>query len=362
MAFGAERFRRLPRQNRRLRQIFLALLTMASEGQTILSQELQQRSLGLVVFESALMMFINILAFIGNMLVCWAVYRNQRLRTIPNIYVVTLAISDALMAVLCMPMSVVLLMTGEWPFSSAVCHFQGFFCFFCALYSLLLMTATAVNRYFRVVKPNLYRQRFKVKSTCISVVAMTLFAAFGAGLSSMAQWATFIVHYGKVICFMDFDTPYLDMAYMAYLDVIYISVPIGIITFAYYKIFTTIKQHNQEMNNTRKGATLRLNVEEVKITKALFAAVLGFILCWGPIAIIDMVDSFSAHKLAIPRQVFMLYIYLGFGSCFINPVIYGVMNRAFRAEFLRVLTFWKRKNEVVQLDGTITVAALSFSQ
>ncbi|PFX33459.1 putative G-protein coupled receptor 45 [Stylophora pistillata] len=235
---------------------------MANEGQTILSEELQQRSLGLVVFESALMMCINILAFTGNMLVCWAVYRNQRLRTIPNIYVGTLAISDALMAVLCMPMSVVLLVTGQWPFSSAVCHFQGFFCFFCALFSLLLMTATAVNRYFRVVKPNLYRQRFKVKSTCISVVAITLFAAFGAGLSSLAQWATFIVHYGKVICFMDFDTPQLDMAYMAYLDVIYISVPIGIITFAYYKIFKTIKHHNEEMNNTRKGVTLRLNVEE----------------------------------------------------------------------------------------------------
>ena len=335
---------------------------MANEGQTILSEELQQRSLGLVVFESALMMCINILAFTGNMLVCWAVYRNQRLRTIPNIYVVTLAISDALMAVLCMPMSVVLLVTGQWPFSSAVCHFHGFFCFFCALFSLLLMSATAVNRYFRVVKPNLYRQRFKVKSTCISVVAITLFAAFGAGLSSLAQWATFIVHYGKVICFMDFDTPQLDMAYMAYLDVIYISVPIGIITFAYYKIFKTIKHHNEEMNNTRKGVTLRLNVEEVRITKALFATVLGFILCWGPIAIIDMVDSFSAHKLAIPREVFMLYIYLGFGSCSINPVIYGVMNRAFRAEFLQVLTFWKRKDEVIQLGEAFTVTALSASQ
>ena len=144
---------------------------------------------------------------------------------------------------------------------------------------------------------------------------------------------------------MQFETPHLDMAYMAYLDVIYISVPIGIITFAYYKIFITIKQHNQMMNITRKEANLRLNVEEVKVTKALFAAVLGFILCWGPIAIIDMVDSFSAHKLAIPRQVFILYIYLGFGSCTINPVIYGVMNRAFRAEFLRVLTFCRRKNE-----------------
>jgi len=245
-----------------------------------------------------------------------------------------------------MPMSGVLLVTGQWPFSGAVCHFQGFFCFFFALYSLLLMTATAVNRYFRVVKPNLYRKHFKVKSTLLSVVVIILFAALGAGLSSMAQWATFIVHYGKVICFMNFKSPELDMGYIAYLDVFYIAIPIGIISFTYYKIFKNIKQHNRGMNNTRQGSILRLNVEEVKITKSLFAAVLGFIICWGPIAVIDLVDSYSRHQLAIPRQIFLLYIYLGFGSCSINPVIYGVMNRAFRAEFLRLLTFWRRHNEV----------------
>ena len=324
----------------------LTLIEMEKEGQEILSRELLGRTDALVVLESGLMILVNFLAFTGNLMVCWAVYSNHRLRTIPNIYVVTLAISDALMAVLCMPMSVVLLITGQWPFSGAICHFQGFFCFFCALYSLLLMTATAVNRYFRVVKPNRYRQHFKVKSTCLSVVIITLFAAIGAGLSSMTQWATFIVHYGKVICFMDFKSPQLDMGYMAYLDVFYITIPIGIISFAYYKIFKTIKQHNQEMNSTREGTTLRLNVEEVKVTKALFAAVLGFILCWGPIAVIDQVDSYTAHKLAIPREVFLLYIYLGFGSCSINPFIYGVMNRAFREEFLRVLTFWRRNGEV----------------
>ena len=319
---------------------------MAAEAQEVLSRELQERPDGLVVVESGLMIFINFLAFTGNLMVCWAVYRNQRLRTIPNIYVVTLAISDALMAVLCMPMTVVLLITGDWPFSEAVCHFHGFFCFFCALYSLLLMTATAVNRYFRVVKPSIYRRRFKVKSTFLSIFVITLLAAFGAGLSSMAQWASFIVHYGKVICFMDFKTPQIDMGYMAFLDVFYIGIPIGIISFAYYTIFKMIKVHNREMDKTRQGASLAINVEEVKVTKALFAAVLGFSLCWGPIAIIDLVDSYTQHKLGIPRQVFMLYIYLGFGSCSINPVIYGVMNRAFRAEFLRVLLFWRKQNEV----------------
>lgn len=328
---------------------------MATEGQEVLARELRERKDGLVVLESGLMIFINFMAFTGNSMVCWAVYRNHRLRTIPNMYVVTLAISDALMAVLCMPMTVVLLITGEWPFSGAVCHFQGFFCFFCALYSLLLMTATAVNRYFRVVKPTLYRRHFKVKSTFLSIIAITLAAGLGAGLSSMAQWATFIVHYGKVICFMDFKTPQIDMGYMAFLDVIYIAIPIGIISFAYYTIFKMIKGHNKEMNTTRQGTNLSLNVEEIRVTKALFATVLGFILCWGPIATIDMVDSYTQHKLAIPREVFLLYIYLGFGSCSINPVIYGVMNRAFRAEFLQVLAFWKRRNDVDPIQNTFSL-------
>ena len=147
------------------------------------------------------------------------------------------------------------------------------------------------------------------------------------------------------------------MGYMAYLDVFYIAIPIGIISFAYYNIFKTIRKHNQEMNNTRQGVVLRLNVEEVKITKALFAAVLGFSICWGPIAVIDLVDSYSRHQLAVPRQVFLLYIYLGFGSSSINPVIYGVMNRAFREEFVRVLTFWRRPNEV-DFVRTFTVQSL----
>ena len=325
---------------------------MTDKEQEVLFRALQERPQGLVVMESVLMVAINFMAFTGNLMVCWAIYRNERLRTIPNIYVVTLAISDSLMAVLCMPLSVVLLITGQWPFSQSVCHFQGFFCFFCALYSLLLMTATAVNRYFRVVKPNVYRRRFKVRSTIISVLFIAMVAGLGAGLSSMTRLATFIVHYGKVICFMDFKTPQIDMGYMAFLDAVYIAIPIGVIVFAYYKIFKTIKGHNRDVITTRQSGPLSVNVEEIRVTKALFATVLGFILCWGPIATIDMVSSFTEHKIAIPRQVFALYIYLGFGSCSINPVIYGVMNRAFRTEFYRVLTFWRKKNFVEPINKT----------
>ena len=322
-------------------------MRMVAEGQEELFRELRERPDGLAVVESCLLVFINFLAFTGNLMVCWAVYRNQRLRTVTNIYVVTLAISDALMAVLCMPLSIALLATADWPFSEAVCNFQGFFCFFCAIFSLLLMTATAVNRYHRVVKPSLYRRRFKVKSTSLSIVFIALLAILCAGLLPMTKWATFNLHYGKGVCFMDFKIPQWKMGYMAFLDFFFVVVPVGIISIAYYKIFQAIKEHNRMMNTAKKrqAATLSINVEEVKVTKALFAAVLGFSLCWGPMAAVDIVEAFTA--LAIPRQVFSMYMYLGYGSCSINPVIYGVMNRAFRVEFLRALTFCRRKHDAV---------------
>lgn len=325
-------------------------MKMVADGQEELAHELRERADDLVVLESCVLIFIIFMAFAGDSMVCLAVYRSHRLRTITNMYVVSLALLDALLVVLCGPFSIVLLTTGEWPFGSGVCNFHGFFIFFCCLLSLFLVTATAVNRYFRVVKPDIYRRWFKAKSTCLSIVLITLLAVFGAVLPPLAQWATFELHYGRAICFLRFETRQLQMGYMAFLDVFWVAIPIGIISFSYYKSFQTIKGHNQVMNATRQGAILSVNVEEVKITKALFAAVLGLSFCWVPIAFVDIVESFTT--LVIPRHFFLMYMYLGYSSCFINPFIYGVMNRAFRAEFLRVFAFCSKSVVVAANSST----------
>ena len=314
--------------------------------QESLSRELLERPGALVGLESLLMLIIDVSAFAGNLLVCWAVYRNHNLRTVTNMYVVSLAISDGLMATLCIPFSIVLLVTGEWPFGFEVCQFYGFFCFFFTIISLLLMTTTAVNRYFCVVKPNVYRRFFKVKPTFVSIVVIVAFAASGAGLSLIFGWAAYAVHYGKVLCFMQFRIPLLEKSYMMFLHVLYMVIPIGVISWAYYKIFKTIKHHKREVNSSYLRRAFSSNVQEIKMTKSLFASVVGFALCWGPVVIVNLIGAYTEHKLAIPRPVFLMNVYLAFGSSAINPVIYGIMNSAFRTEFLRVLTLWRRIDRV----------------
>ena len=63
-----------------------------------LSLELVTRKAELVWMETALFAIINVAAFVGNLSVCYAVYRSQRLRTLSNMFVVALAFSDILMS------------------------------------------------------------------------------------------------------------------------------------------------------------------------------------------------------------------------------------------------------------------------
>ena len=61
-----------------------------------LSVELSARTKALEGTETILFAVINIVAFFNNLLTCYAVYRNQRLRTPPNMFVIALGVSGIL--------------------------------------------------------------------------------------------------------------------------------------------------------------------------------------------------------------------------------------------------------------------------
>ena len=121
-----------------------------------LSQEFLTRNELQVWIETLLFAVINTIAFFGNLSVCYAVYRNQRLRTLANMFVVALAVSDILISICCMPFSVVTLFHGRWMFGASFCRFHGFALFILSMASLSTMGVIAVSRYFCIVKPGKY--------------------------------------------------------------------------------------------------------------------------------------------------------------------------------------------------------------
>lgn len=60
--------------------------------------------------------FIFLMCMIGNMLVCFIVLKNRQMRTVTNMFILNLAISDLLVGIFCMPTTLVdNLITGESP-------------------------------------------------------------------------------------------------------------------------------------------------------------------------------------------------------------------------------------------------------
>ena len=92
----------------------------------------------------------------------------------------------------------------------------------------------------------------------------------------------------------------------------------------------------------------RLSVDEVNITYTLPVVVCGFLVCWTPVVVIDMIDFINADW-KLKRQVHVSYTCFAFASTSLNPVIYGIMNRSFRAEYARILVslnFWSSHSRV----------------
>ncbi|CAG5131608.1 unnamed protein product, partial [Candidula unifasciata] len=66
---------------------------------------------------------IFILAFVGNLLIIITLIQNKRMRTVTNVYLLNLAISDLLLAVFCMPFTLVPVLLMDFIFGKFMCIF-----------------------------------------------------------------------------------------------------------------------------------------------------------------------------------------------------------------------------------------------
>ena len=309
-----------------------------------MSSELEDRSLSLVILEPAILIVMTTACLIGNVVTCIAVYSNERLRTSSNLYVITLAISDAINASTVMPLTIGVLITGRWPFGEALCNIHAFFTLFSVYVSPTTMGLTAFNRYVRIVKPGHYSRIFNARQSKIYVAAIWLIVSGYVFIPKLAGWTD----YGYAVCTIVHPTEAMKIAHYCIVVVFFFLLPLGVATFSYYKIFTMVNQHKINTNLAIKEEC-RISAREIHITKSLAIIVLAFALCWIPFWVVAMMQRFAPDTV-VPRNVQLLCPFLLFFCSTINPFIYAGMNPSFRAEFRTILLckFLKKPSVGVQ--------------
>ena len=260
------------------------------------------------------------------------------------------------------------LFVGRWPFNNFLCQLQGFWILLMCAISLETLAVTAVNRYFRVVHSRaLYQKIFNAKKIR-ATIAILWIIAFLAPLPYVVAGHEFSFHPAKAMCAHNSES--LLKGYGAFLVLVYVAVPLILIIACYTRVFMKVRKHNlnfifrlRSSCRSEPSTNRCLSVDEVNVTYTLLVVVTGFLVCWTPVVVIDLIDFLNSDW-KLKRQVYVSYTCFAFTSASLNPIIYGVMNRSFRMEYLRILAafkFWSYRrgiqveNRIIKVKEDVTL-------
>ena len=286
------------------------------------------------------MILLNVLSLLGNVLVCISVYRNTRLRTSTNVYIVALAISDLLSAIFVIPLAAGVLISGRWPFGGVVCQMHAFMAQFFVYISPVTMGLTAINRYVRICKSDQqYKRFFSPKKSVILIVSGWMFVACYILIVRLTGLQDFHFVPNHAVCMNVHLSEFAKIVHYFLVVGLFLLFPLTVTIISYRKVSKHIRAHNMgvaQALQSHSGNMTTVSTHEIRICRSLFVIVFAFMLCWIPTWVIAILARFHVIT-SMPRGIQLLCTFLVNLSSTLNPFIYAGMNPLFRREFRRLL-------------------------
>lgn len=294
-----------------------------------IAKELANRSLVQVIGETSLLFIIAITALLGNSCVLYVFYKSPEIRKkVVSYYLITLAISDVIMSSIFMPFLMAASACGHDVIGFKGGQYFGIISMPLLYGSILTTVMIAVNRFFCVVKPQIYQKLFKPKPALLMIVAIWI-VPFVFVICSTGSSVVFYFYPGRYMYYPAFTNYTIELVTGTFTYLFVGFLPLLLTGYCYWKVQKQVQVHSASL----RAGSVALTFEEVNITKSLVAVVAGFGLCWCTGCTLIYVDIY----INLPRSLDMLMVYLACLSSAINPFIYNTVNRRFRRQFFNII-------------------------
>ncbi|KAM4616855.1 neuropeptide FF receptor 1 like 2 [Polymixia lowei] len=309
-------------------------------------------------------LFIFLLCMVGNILVCLIVLGNRRMRTVTNLFILNLAVSDLLVGIFCIPTTLVDNLITGWPFTNAVCKMSGFVQGMSVSASVFTLVAIAVERFRYIVyplQPKLTILVAKATIVLIWVLAVVIMCPAAVALTVeivpyhyMVDNDDFNLTYPLYTCYENFTNPQMRKVYTTVLFAHIYLVPLTVITLMYgrigVKLYSSVvsNRYPQEANPTvqvpaRRSGRPMVSQKKIRVIKMLIVVALLFMLSWLPLWILMMMTDYAGLDRdqldLLTSYIFPFAHWLAFSNSSINPIIYGYYNENFKRGFQAVCKY-----------------------
>ncbi|XP_074092265.1 neuropeptide FF receptor 1 [Macrotis lagotis] len=288
---------------------------------------------------------IFLMCLVGNSLVCFIVVKNRQMRTVTNMFILNLAVSDLLVGVFCMPTTLVDNLITGWPFDNVTCKISGLVQGMSVSASVFTLVAIAVERFHCIVHP--FRQKLTLKKalvtiTIIWVLALTIMCPSAITLTVTREEHHFMVDaqnhsYPLFSCWEAWPEKGMRKIYTTVLFSHIYAAPLALLIIMYariaFKLFKSRDPQSDEASMERQHVSKR----KAKVVHMLIIVALFFTLSWLPLWCLLLLTDYGHLS---EQQLYLVSVYvfpfahwLAFFNSSANPIIYGYFNRNFRRGF-----------------------------
>lgn len=332
---------------------------------------------------------IFVLSVLGNTLVITVLIRNKRMRTVTNIFLLSLAVSDLMLCLFCMPFNLIPNLLKDFIFGSAMCKTTTYFMGTSVSVSTFNLVAISLERYGAICRP-LQSRVWQTKSHALKVIAATWCLSF----TIMTPYPIYsnLVPFTKNnnqtanMCRFLLPSDAMQQSWQTFLLLILFLIPgivmvvaYGLISLELYqgiKFDSSQKKSSKEkklssgssryedsdgcylqksrhprklelqqlstsnsgsrVNRIRSSSSAANLIAKKRVIRMLIVIVVLFFLCWMPIFSANAwraydTPSAERHLSGTPISFILLLSYTS--SC-VNPIIYCFMNKRFRLGFM----------------------------
>ncbi|KAK5980102.1 Cholecystokinin receptor [Trichostrongylus colubriformis] len=318
--------------------------------------------------------------------------QQRAMRSITNIYLMNLAITDLMLSVVCMPPTLFSMVMNCWIFGNVLCKVFAYLQPMVVTASAYTLAVIAFERYYAICRP-LHSRIWQTRSHAYAMIMLVWVVALAANVLMLFMYEERTYNRNGLTCTPIYE-PVYHFANQVYMTIVLLAVPLVTMTVLYGSVIRTLKlgiqleiaavdsvdQENstednemlqrkpsyiqklkaklrsskrtnalQSRNNTmikkamvpamesslRSTHIQKSAVAKQRVIKMLIVVVIIFFCCWTPSYIWWLLlmagDSFESLELSVWNSDLNTFItLLTYISSCTNPITYCFLNKKFR--------------------------------
>ncbi|XP_063409973.1 5-hydroxytryptamine receptor 6-like [Mytilus trossulus] len=291
--------------------------------------------------------FIITMTIVGNVVVLVAVTSNKKLRTVSNMFILSLSLADLFVGTIVMIPAAINEIFGEWILHHSFCSIWVSFDVMLTSASVLNVCLISIDRYISIMTPLRYKTIITHRRALYMLLAawgIAIFSSFvpiisGLHNPSLPTLKNLTLISNKPQCLFIVSVPYAFTA-----STVTILIPIIIALVLYYRVSKEAKRQALFVGTLMVTSNVLLgknmtskHVREPfthKATVTLGIIVVAYVVTWAPFFITNITESVCE---CVPVKVFVAFVWLGYCNSLINPIIYPLFMRDFRKVYVKAI-------------------------